>query len=109
MRTDRPSSPVRKRLRAICGATIVVVLLWLLAVLAVNVFVRPAPQLFPQRLRGVVLWRTGVNPVDVSAWHTVLQVVILIALATLVVAGLDRLRRALRRTRRAEPKVARDE
>lgn len=86
-----------------------VVVLWLLAVLAVGVFVRPAPQLFPPRVRGVVLWPRNGNPVNVGAWHTVVQILVLIALATLVAAGLDRLRRAFRRRRRAEPEVARNE
>ena len=109
MRTDRPASLFRKRVRAFCGATILVALLWVLAVFAVKAFVGGAPQLFPQRVRGVVLWPTDGNTVDVTAWHTVLQAVILIALGTLVVAGLDRFRRALRRTRRGELEAPRDE
>jgi len=78
-------------------------------VLAVIVVVRPAPQLFPPAVRGVVLWPRNGNPANVGAWHTVVQIVVLVALATLAVAGLDRLRRALRRTRRADPGAARHE
>jgi len=107
MRTDR-SSRLRRRFPAFCGATVLAVVLWLLAVLAVHVIVRPAPQLFPQRVRGVVLWPANGNPANAGAWHTLVQVMLLVALVTLVAAGLDGLRRALRRRRRAEPEVARN-
>ena len=108
MRTDR-SSRLRRRFLSFCGATVLAVVLWLLAVLAVHVIVRPAPQLFPQRVRGVVvLWPANGNPANAGAWHTLVQVTLLVALVTLVAAGLDGLRRALRRRRRAEPEVARN-
>jgi hypothetical protein len=48
------------------------------------------------------LHNTGGTPADLSAWHTVVQCLILVALAALVVAGLDRLRRKSRRSRRVQ-------
>ncbi|MGH8979553.1 MAG: hypothetical protein ACRDWE_00825 [Acidimicrobiales bacterium] len=109
MRSEKWAHLHRRHLRAFCGATVLVVVLWLLAVLAVGVVVRPAPQLFPPRVSGVVLWPRNGNPVDLGAWHTMVQVLVLVALGTIVVAGVDRLRRARRRARHARPAAARHE
>ena len=43
---------------------------------------------------------TGGTPVDLTAWHTVVQCLILVTLGALVVAGLDRLRRKMHGSRR---------
>jgi hypothetical protein len=51
-------------------------------------------------VRFVLLHNSGGTPADLTAWHTVVQCLILITLAALVVAGLDRLRRKIRRSRR---------
>ena len=110
---------VRKRVRAFLGATVVTVALWLVAVLSVNLFA--ASPSFGDRggrlVKGVerfprgpsphkngpvvvFLHNTGGNPSNFTAWHTVVQVLILITLAALVIAGLDQLRRKNRRRRR---------
>jgi hypothetical protein len=111
----------RRRARAFVGATAVVAALWLLAVLAVNVsssssalgdrdhhlpkgMVRLAGGVLKETgrkggVRLVLLHNTGGTPADLSAWHTVVQCLILVTLAALVVAGLDRLRRKTRRSR----------
>ena len=122
MRTETLQLLLRKRVRAFVGATAVVAVLWLLAVLAVNVFAsssalgdhnRHLPkgvvrlpggvlkEIGPKGgLRFVSLHNTGGTPVDLTAWHTVVQCLILVTLAALVVAGLDRLRRKIRRSQR---------
>jgi hypothetical protein len=114
-------SLLRKRLSAFFGATVVVVALWLVTVVSVNVFAPSSPldereRHLPKgvvRLRGgalrltgpkgrvrvVSLHDTGGNPLNFTAWHTVVQCLILITLAALVVAGLDRLRRKNRKRR----------
>lgn len=111
MRTDR-SSRFRRRFLAFCAATLFAVVLWLLAVLAVGVLVRPASQLFPepfqQPLGGIVLWPANGNPANAGAWHTLVQIALLVVLATLVAAGIDRLQRALRRSPRRGPAAARN-
>jgi hypothetical protein len=113
---------LRRRARAFAGATTVVVALWLLAVLAVNVLAsssgigdrdHPLPKGLVRLpggvlketgrkggVRLVLLHNTGGTPVDLTAWHTVVQCLILVTLAALVVAGLDRLRRKMRRSQR---------
>jgi hypothetical protein len=114
------ASLLRKRMRAFLGATAVVVVLWLVAVVAVSAFVGSPPEggpgarfvegvprlkLPPGALRHdkgalVLLHSTGGSPLNPTAWPTVVQILILIALAALVVAGLDGLRRQNRRRRR---------
>jgi Trk-type K+ transport system membrane component len=113
---------LRRRVLAFIGATFVVVALWLITVLAVDLFAQSSllgvrAGRFVKVVGGVkqlvlpgtahrhgpivvFLRRAGGNPSDFSAWHTVVQVLILIALAALAVAGLDRLRRTGRRRRR---------
>ena len=120
MRTETLSLLLRRRARAFVGAMAVVVALWLLAVLAVNVFASSSAigdrehHLSKMRLPVGVLKDTGRKggvqlsllhnaggtPFDLSAWHTVLQCLILVTVAALVVAGLDRLRRKMRRSQR---------
>jgi hypothetical protein len=122
MRTETLQSVLRKRVHAFVGATAVVAVLWLLAVLAVNAFGSSPPLgdregLLPKgvaRLPGgllreaqrnggvrlVLLHDTGGTPSDFMAWHTVVQCLILVTLAALVVAGLDRLRRKMRKSQR---------
>jgi hypothetical protein len=122
MRTERFQLLLRRRARAFVGATAVVVALWILAVLAANLFDsssaigdrdRHLPK-GPVRLPGGVLkeigrkggerlvfpHNTGGSPVDLTAWHTVVQCLILVALVAFVVVGLDRLRRKMRRSQR---------
>jgi hypothetical protein len=112
-------SPLRRRLSAFLGATVIVLVLWLVAVLSVNVFASsprladrdrrfvigverllPAASLHKNGPAVVFLHNSGANPIDLTAWHTVVQILILITLAALVVSGLDRLRRENRRRRR---------
>jgi hypothetical protein len=122
MRIEKLRFLIRRRARAFVGATAVVAALWLLAVLAVNVFssssalgdrdhhlskgmVRLAGGVLKETgrkggVRLVLLHNTGGTPADLSAWHTVVQCLILVTLAALVVAGLDRLRRKARQSRR---------
>jgi hypothetical protein len=116
-------SLLRTRARAFGGVTAVVALFWLLAVLAVNTFASapvgdldrhlpkgvgrlPGGELKETgRLGGVrhvLLHKVGGGPVDVTAWHTVAQCLILVTLAALVVAGLDRLWHKSRRSRRLQ-------
>ncbi len=121
MRTDTWQLLLRKRVGAFVGATATVAVLWVLAVIAVRAFApsstlgdrnSPSPK-GAVRLPGGVLREVGPKgglrfapphniggtPVDLTAWHTVMQCLILVTLATLVVAGLDRLRRKVRRSR----------
>jgi hypothetical protein len=122
MRTETLQSLLRKRVRAFVGATAVVAVLWLLAVLAVKVFASSSPLgdggphlpkgavrlpggglRVAERKGGVrltLLHHTGGTPVDLTAWHTVVQCLILVTLAALIVAGLDRLRRKMHRSQR---------
>jgi predicted short-subunit dehydrogenase-like oxidoreductase (DUF2520 family) len=122
MRIEKLRWLVRRRARAFVGATAVVAALWFLAVLALNLFasssalgdqdhhlpkgvVRLAGGVLKETRRNggvrlVLLHNTGGTPVDLSAWHTVVQCLILVTLAALVVAGLDRLRRKMRRSQR---------
>jgi hypothetical protein len=122
MRIEKLRWLVRRRARAFVGATAVVAALWFLAVLAINLFasssalgdqdhhlpkgvVRLAGGVLKETrcnggVRLVLLHNTGGTPVDLSAWHTVVQCLILVTLAALVVAGLDRLRRKMRRSQR---------
>jgi hypothetical protein len=122
MRTEKLRLLLRRRGRALLGATAVVAALWFLAVLAADVFASsstlgdrnhhlpkgvvrlPAGVLKETVRKGVVrfvlLHNSGGTPADLTAWHTVVQCLILITLAALVVAGLDRLRRKIRRSRR---------
>lgn len=122
MRTERWQFLLRTRVLAFAGATAVVATLWLLAVLAANMFASSSAignrdRHLPNgvvRLPGGVLKETGLKggvrlvslhnaggtPVDLTAWHTVVQCLILVTFATLVVAGLDRLRRKRRRAQR---------
>jgi hypothetical protein len=122
MRIEKLRWLVRRRARAFVGATAVVAALWFLAVLAINLFasssalgdqdhhlpkgvVRLAGGVLKETRRNggvrlVLLHNTGGTPVDLSAWHTVVQCLILVTLAALVVAGLDRLRRKMRRSQR---------
>lgn len=114
---------LRTRVRAFVGASATVAALWLVAVLAVNVFASseapgdrshhlpkgvvrlPGDVLKvtgPKGVRLVLLHGTGGTPADLSAWHTVVQCLILVTLAALVVAGLDLLRRKRRRSRRVQ-------
>jgi hypothetical protein len=124
MRTEGVRLLLRTRIRAFVGATAVVAALWLLAVVAVNVFASssalqgpghhvpkgvvrvPGGVLKATRGNGgvplVLLHNTGGAPTDLSAWHTVVQCLILVTLAAVVVAGLDRLRRRSRRSRRVQ-------
>jgi hypothetical protein len=123
MRTEKLRLLLRKRIRALVGATAVVAALWLLSVLVSNAFASSSllgdrDHHVPQGevrlpggvlkhtgpkggLRLALLHNTGGTPTDLAAWHTVVQCLILISLAALVVAGLDRVRRKGRRTRRA--------
>jgi hypothetical protein len=115
------ASLLRKNMIAFIGATAVVVVLWLVAVVAVKVFaasppiggrdgrfvagvqkLKLLPGTAPHRKEAVLvlLHNTGGNPLNLMAWQTVVQILILIALAALVVAGLDGLRRRNRRRRR---------
>jgi len=122
MRTETFQMLLRKRARAFAGATVVVAVLWLLAVLAGNAFASssrlgngghhlpkgvvrlPGGVLREAERKGGVridlLHNTGGIPVDLTAWHTVVQCLILVTLGALVVAGLDRLRRKMRRSQR---------
>ncbi len=118
MRTESLQLLVRKRVLAFVGAIATVAVLWLLAVVAVDVFASSSPLGNGYRhvpkgvvrlpggvlkgvgpkggLRSVSLHDVGGPPVDLSAWHTVVQCLILVTLGALVVAGLDRLRRKVR-------------
>jgi hypothetical protein len=121
MRTETLQLLLRKRVRAFVGATATVAVLWLLAVIAVNVLAS-SPALGDRRhspkgvarlpggvpkgvgpkggSRFVTLHNIGGAPVNLTAWHTVVQCLILVTLAALVVAGLDRLRRKMRKSQR---------
>ena len=120
MKTEAFQLLLRKRALAFVGAIGTVAVLWLLAVIAVNVFASSSTlgdrnRHFPKGvvrlpggvlreigpkggLRSVSLHNVGGTPVDLSAWHTVVQCLILVTLGALVVAGLDRLRRKKRRS-----------
>ena len=124
MRIETLQLLLRKRVRAFVGATATVAVLWLLAVIAVKVFASSSRlgdrNLFPPKeavrlpggvlrevgpkggLRYASLHNIGGTPVDLTAWHTVVQCLILVTLAALVVAGLDRLRRKMRRRQRLQ-------
>jgi amino acid transporter len=120
--TSKFASPLRKRMIAFFGATAVVTVLWLVAVVAVKVFAAAPPTGYREGrfLEGVqklklppgtlphgkgpvvaLLHNTGGNQLNPAAWQTVVQILILISLAALVVAGIDGLRRKNRRRRRA--------
>jgi hypothetical protein len=121
MRTDALRSILRRRLRAVVGATAAVTATWLLAVLATDLAAPSGPgdghrhlpkgmvrlpggvleEIGPKGIpRLVVLHHTGGTPAELAAWHTVAQCLILVTLMALVVAGLDLLRRKRRRSRR---------
>jgi hypothetical protein len=122
MTTEKLRLLLRRRSRAFVGATTVVAALWLLAVLAVDVLASPSTladrdlhvpkgvvrlpagvlkESGPKGGARIVFFRNpGGPPTDLAAWHTVVQCLILVTLAALVVAGLDRLRRKSRRSRR---------
>lgn len=124
MTTEPLRLVLRRRVRAFIGATAVVGLLWLLAVLAVNAFASSPPVAdrhvhlsqgavrFPigvvrgaapqGGVRPVFFHNPGGSPVDLRAWHTAAQCLILVTLAALVAAGLDRLRRKARTRQRAQ-------
>jgi hypothetical protein len=102
------------RVRAFLGATLIVAVLWLATVVSVKVFVPslggPGPRLdsagrFVIRRNGklhfITLHENFGSAVGFAAWHKVVLVMILVTLAALVVAGVDWLRRASRRSRRA--------
>ena len=116
MTTEKPQSLLREPVLAFVGATATVAVLWLVAVLAVNVLASPPADrtlsrskevvLLPGGTRGEIrpkgvprlssLHSIGGNPVDLTAWHTIVQCMILVALAALVVASIDRIRRKTR-------------
>jgi hypothetical protein len=119
----KKASLLHKTARAFFGATGVVTVLWLVAVLAVNVFAGTPPlgdrdgrfvegvktlkllpgSTPPHRKGPVVVFlrnTSGGNPLNLTAWQTVVQILILITLAALVVAGLDQMRRKNRQRRR---------
>ena len=119
MGNRKSPSPLRRRAGALVGAAGVVVMLWLLAVLAVKAFVTPPPTGAGEHhivnvVRGLVPGRSpngaslelieppsGGNPFNSGAWGTILQILLLITAGALVVAGVDRLRRNIRRSRQA--------
>lgn len=121
MQTSKNLLPfLRRRVSAFVGATVVVVVLWLVTVVSVNIFgssptlddrdgrfvkgvaVRVPPGTAPNKHEPVVVFlhNTGGNQSDFTAWHTVVQVLILVTLAALVVAAFDQVRRKNRKRRR---------
>jgi hypothetical protein len=119
MRGETAMRHVQVRARAFLGATLVVAVLWLATVGAVKVFVPsldgPGPRLgsggrFVIRRNGklhfITLHGNFGNAAGFAAWHKVVLVMILVTLAALVVAGIDWLRRASRRSRRVPRDVS---
>jgi uncharacterized membrane protein len=116
MRTEKARLHIPLRLRALLGATLVVAVLWFITVLAVRVFVS-TPPLGDQSGRLGNVGRVAIgrkhggqffslrqsfgNAFDLSAWHKVAMVLIVVTLTALAVAIIDRLRRTSRRSRHA--------